>query len=114
MTQKFLAAAALALCFVPATAAAQSPPLFEAARKGDQAEVTRLIGAGADVNARIRDGGTALMIASQNGHVTVVTALLAVGADVNAKANSGATALLRASQEGRYAIVVALLAAGAK
>jgi serine/threonine-protein phosphatase 6 regulatory ankyrin repeat subunit B len=44
-----------------------------------------LLAAGADVNAKDKDGVTALMWASQGGHITVVQALLAAKADVNAK-----------------------------
>ena len=39
----------------------------------------------ADVNAKDRDGWTALIVASQNGHQNVVQALIAARADVNAK-----------------------------
>ena len=65
--------------------------LIEAAKKGDKAEVERLLKAGADVNAKNNDGWTALMKASENGRKEVVEMLINAGADVNAKNNDGKT-----------------------
>lgn len=58
-----------------------------------------LVAAGADVNARDRDGDSALAIACQNGYEQCVTALLEAGAATGA----GAGAPLGASSPMRYA-----------
>lgn len=52
-----------------------------------------LVTAGADVNARGRDGGSVLWHAAACGHVAVVKAMLARGADVNARQPDGGTPL---------------------
>src|ERR1019366_7803358 len=67
----------------------------------------------ADANARMNDGGTALMAASVCGCLGVVKVLLAAGADVNAKRNDGLTASMFASQKGHFGIVQLLNEAGA-
>jgi hypothetical protein len=67
---------------VPSPAAEE---LWEAARAGDAARVTRAIEKGADVNAKTRYGATALTFAADKGHVAVVRLLLDRGADVNAQ-----------------------------
>ena len=53
----------------------------------------KLLARGVDVNAKDKDGGTALMAASAQGHLDVVQALLENGADVKAKGSNGTTAL---------------------
>ena len=69
---------------------------------------------GAKVNAKTKNGATALMAAAQNGHNEVVKALLANGADVNAKTKNGVTALMMAILRGHSEIVKMLKDAGAK
>jgi hypothetical protein len=64
-----------------------------AARAGDLAAMQKLLARGVDVNAKDKDGGTALMAASAQGHLDVVQALLENGADVKAKGSNGTTAL---------------------
>ena len=44
-----------------------------------------LLEAGADVNAKRKNGETAVMTDSAKGHIEVVKVLLEAGADVNAK-----------------------------
>jgi len=89
--------------------------LIDAAGRGDLPSVKRLINKGAAVNAKDKDGWTALMDASFGaGHREVVELLLAHGADVNAKNNNGDTALSLASQNGHEDIEELLLKAGAK
>lgn len=55
--------------------------LYEAARKGDVAEVKSLLDKGADVDAKFRYGATALFKAAERGHTEVVRLLLERGAD---------------------------------
>ena len=59
-------------------------PLVVAVNRGDTAAVDAQLARGADVNARDRNGMTALMYASQQDALAIVQALLAKGADVNA------------------------------
>jgi uncharacterized protein len=66
------------------------------------------------VNARLGNGATALMLASQIGHVGVIQTLLAAKADVNAKAGNGATALMLASKYHRQEVATLLKEAGAR
>ena len=64
-----------------------------ASLKGHTEIVKALLDKGADVNAKSKDGVTALMWASQDGHTEIVKALLIdKGADVNAKSEKGWTA----------------------
>jgi ankyrin repeat protein len=66
------------------------------------------------VDAKDKNGYTALIISAEKGFANIVTQLLAKGADVNAKTNGGVTALWIATHEGRNDIVNILNAAGAK
>src|ERR671912_406453 len=103
------------------TAAAQADPkqalneqLYEAARKGDAAEVKALLDKGADVNAKFRYGATALFKAAERGHTEVVRLLLERGADVKVKDTFyGATAMTWALDKGHTGVVRALLAKNA-
>ena len=72
-----------------------------------------LVAAGANVDARERDGTTALIHASFSGRLELVKALLAAGANPNARNNQGRTALINACEKKRLQVVRALLAAGA-
>ncbi|OQB09306.1 MAG: Ankyrin repeats (3 copies) [Parcubacteria group bacterium ADurb.Bin216] len=90
-----------------------SKELIEATKKGDSAEVKKLIGRGADVNGKDSWGNTALLEASLAGNLEMVKALIAAGADVNIKAPVGNTPLSLASVRGDIQIVKALIAAGA-
>src|SRR5688572_15552213 len=112
-----LALLSLALCL---TAAAQDPKqalndqLYEAARKGDAAEVKALLDKGADVNAKFRYGATALFKAAERGHTEVVKLLIERGADVAVKDTFyGATAMTWALDKGHTGVVRAILAKSA-
>ena len=59
--------------------------LIQAAIDGDLIELKRLIGQGADVNAKTKYGWSALMKAAYEGHKEIVELLIHAGADVNAK-----------------------------
>ena len=95
------------MTFLPSVASAA--PLHEASRKGDTAEVKRLIAAGADVGARDDDGDAPLHKASRNGHAEVVEVLLAAGALVTATGHEGQTPLDVASGEGHGEVVKILI-----
>jgi ankyrin repeat protein len=66
------------------------------------------------VDARLDNGATALMLASQIGDAAVVKALLAKKANVNAKAGNGVTPLMLASKYRHQDVVKLLKAAGAR
>jgi ankyrin repeat protein/uncharacterized protein DUF3471 len=102
------------------TAAAQDPKqalneqLYEAARKGDPAEVKAALDKGADVNAKFRYGATALFKAADSGHTEVVKLLIERGADVTVKDTFyGATAMTWALQKGHIGVIRVLLAKSA-
>ena len=74
-----------------------------------------LLGKGADVNVKARDGSTALMLAASSGDREIVRELLSKGADVSARfTETGKTALMLAKEKGYTDIVQLLEAAGAK
>src|ERR1044072_1407892 len=117
MMLKRTALLALLAFALVASASAQDPKqalneqLYEAARKGDAAEVKALLDKGADVNAKFRYGATALFKAAERGNTEVVKTLIERGADVTVKDTFyGATALSWALQKGHTAIIVAILA----
>lgn len=66
--------------------------LIAASQSGETDKVKSLLADGADVNAKDREGWTALMHASWNGHTGVAAALLDRGADVGIRDNNGGTA----------------------
>jgi ankyrin repeat protein len=77
--------------------AAGSPDLFVAVRKGDHAQVRKLLGAGADVNTADKDGATALMHSVIESDVEMMKLLIDRGANVNAANSAGSTALMYAA-----------------
>ena len=114
-------AALFALALALTAAARQDPKqalneqLYEAARKGDAAEVKALLDKGADVNAKFRYGATALFKAAERGHTEVVRLLIERGADVTVKDTFyGATALYWATDKGHTGVVRAILAKSAE
>ena len=117
MTLTRTALLALLTLALAASAAAQQDPkqalneqLYEAARKGDAAEVRALLDKGADVNAKFRYGATALFKAAERGNTEVVKLLIERGADVTVKDTFyGATALYWAMDKGHTGIVIAIL-----
>jgi len=75
--------------------------LFEAAKRGLPDDVKRYLQEEADVNAKDKDGRTALYVAAEKGHKNVAELLIAKGADVNAKDKDGCTPLRYAVLRGR-------------
>ena len=107
-------AAAVAVACSMALAAAPASPVAEAAQAGDLAEVRRLLKDGADVNAAMGDGTTALHHAAMRGDAEMVQVLVYAGANVRATTRLGGyTALHLASQRGHDAVIGALVKAGA-
>lgn len=84
--------------------------MWEAARKGDAAQVAALLDKGADVNAKFRYGTTALFKAAERGHTEVVKLLLARGADATVRDTFyQATAMFWALDNNNIEVVRALL-----
>ena len=75
--------------------------------------VRLLIAHGADVNAKTKDGTTALMESAVRGYVEIANVLIDSGADVNAQDNVGWTSLFWAAFSRRTDTVRALLEKGA-
>jgi ankyrin repeat protein len=89
--------------------------LHWAAMRGDAAQASMLIYAGARLEAATRNGNyTPLHLAARAGKVATVKALLAAGADVKAATTSGGTTALHfAAAEGNADVVNALIDKGA-
>ncbi|MER7312427.1 MULTISPECIES: ankyrin repeat domain-containing protein [Streptomyces] len=89
--------------------------LVRAAGDGDVAVVRRLLDAGAEVDAPVRAGRTALDLAVRAGHAETVGVLFAVGADLRQRAGEYAelTPLSLAATRGHTAVADVLLEAGA-
>src|SRR5262245_40251219 len=78
--------------------------LFEAANAGDSTRVRSLLDQGVEINARNRNGETALMRAvalpareqrNKSANTSVVELLLTRGAEIEATDNRGETALMK-------------------
>lgn len=116
MTHRRMISLLVALLLCSAAARAQdakqqlNDQLYEAARKGDAAEVKALLDKGADVNAKFRYGATAIFKAADSGHVEVVKLLIERGADVTVRDTFyQATAMTWALGKGHIEVVRALL-----
>lgn len=73
--------------------------LMAAARNGDAAAVRSLLDRGAPVDARDRNGATALVAAAYGNHLDIARQLVDAGADVNAKDETEQSAYLIATSE---------------
>ncbi len=98
----------------PVATAPRPDELHRAARAGDIDGLKAALKAGVDVNARDRQGWTALMRAANKGYVLLVEPLLTAGADPNLRAADGATALFMAAVHGHSEVVEVLMKAGAE
>jgi uncharacterized protein len=85
----------------------------DAAMRRDDAEVRRLVQAGADVNLRQADGATALHWAAYYGDAGLALLLLEAGADASAANREGSTPMWLAASQGNLGLISALLDAGA-
>lgn len=88
-------------------------PLHAAASGGNVEIISYLLDKGADLNATLYSGQTALHAAAGSGKVAAVALLLKRGAKVDARERTGETALHRAPGYDDGATIQALLAAGA-
>lgn len=87
--------------------------LHVAAADDDAATIGKLIAGGAKVDARDRDGATALLVATQRNRINAAKALIEAGADVNAKDNINDSPYLYAGARGHLEILKMTLAHGA-
>ena len=89
--------------------------LLYAAKNNDIITIKRLLAKaeGININAKDKDGNTALMLAASLAKKDIIKALLDAGADVNVKNKQHNTALIIATWHGQINLVVALLAKGA-
>lgn len=86
--------------------------LYEAAASGYKKMVEQLIAAGASLDSRAKNGGTALHWAVANRQKEIVELLLAKGAGINLKTKDNETALDLASERGFDEIAQLLRAKG--
>jgi len=94
-------------------AAANDPPLVEAAKNTDRAAVGSLIRQGVNVNAASADGTTALAWAAHRDDLETADLLIRAHANVNAATDYGVTPLSLACTNRSAAMVERLLKAGA-
>ena len=87
--------------------------LFGAASDGDIDAITRLLGAGARVNAAISGDGSPLIAAARAGHVDAVRLLLDNRADPDLGVAGDGSPLIMAAGEGHLDVVALLLDRGA-
>ncbi|WP_092171490.1 ankyrin repeat domain-containing protein [Bosea sp. OK403] len=91
------------------SASAADPALIEAATAGRADEVSRLVKAGAPLDAQDAQGRSALLLAVAGNHVSVARTLLDAGASPNTQAANRDTPWLLAGALGRAEIIAAML-----
>ena len=87
--------------------------LFAASRLGCEAQARALLDRGAAIDAKDREGKTALAKAAEADKLPLIKLLLERGANVNARAVNGSTPLFFAAEQDRGAVVALLLERGA-
>lgn len=102
------------IAIVGTVAAGDVDALYEAAGKGDTAQVSALLDGGVNVNGRSSDGSYALNNAAVENEVEVMRILLNRGADPNVQNSQGDTPLICATKYagGKAATVKLLVEAG--
>src|SRR5262245_26225091 len=75
--------------------------LLKAAKKGDLPKIEALLGSGANVNARNKDGRTPVIEATREGKLPAVKALLDKGASPDVADKDARTALVEACKRGK-------------
>ena len=90
-----------------------SVDIHQAVIDGNIEVVKQHIADGADVDAKLDRGYTALHYAAHEGHKEIAQLLIAAGADVNAKDDDGHAPLTQAAIDGHKKIVELLIGAGA-
>ncbi len=103
----------LALLVIAASEPEADLAMLGAAKRGDVAIVRTLLGQGADVNVRQRDGTTALHWAAYRDALELTDVLLRAGASVNAINDLGVTPLWMAAVGSNAEILERLLKSGA-
>jgi ankyrin repeat protein len=99
--------------------ARRNAALAVACKAGDTTAAQNALVAGADVNARLENGVSPLMLAARGDgrartdHGDLVSLLLDSGADVNARADNGMTAVFWAARYGHPRVMKLLLEQGA-
>lgn len=88
-------------------------PLMQAAYRGDEAEVDRLLAKGARLQRRDPCRWTALMRAASGGHTAIVERLLSLGADANDMDKAGYTAVMVAAADNHHEVIRILASHGA-
>ena len=102
-----------ALLSAMAGAAIAQAEIADAAMRGNQAEIERLLKVSADVNAQQPDGATALQWAAYRGDAALTALLLEAGAKPGLANHNGATPLWLAAAHGDATVIQALLKGGA-
>ncbi|MAP86232.1 hypothetical protein CMK16_02470 [Candidatus Poribacteria bacterium] len=87
--------------------------IWTAAVSGDIEAVKQQLAKGVDVNAKNKDGASALHAAAIVGQYEVAELLIQKGADVNFRSNDGGTALHAAAFLGQYEVAELLIQKGA-
>jgi ankyrin repeat protein len=82
---------------------------FDAVKSGNRETVAMSIKEGFNVNAKDKDGYTALLIAAEKGDLEMADLLVEKGADVNAKDKDGYTALMYVAYAGNLEIAKILI-----
>ncbi len=110
----YLTAAILSIGLLTAAILPDDRALLDAAKRGDVAAVRAALKEGADPNAALGDGLTALHMAAQEGNLDLAQVLIGAKANINAKTRLGAYTPLHIASEGAHTtVVLALLKAGA-